>query len=189
MDWGVLLAIGYAAIAALFGYAATFVVRRHEIIRDVALEIDEQLRGALDEAEAAGGASRENMSDVLDGIQRPLRNARIRSISLPARQRSRLDRQLGVADEVVTLLYVESDDIEARTMSQHYVQAFIAAVREETAFLLMPPPFVHRRRRGPESFPSREAFDAIMERHYPDRIAALNEALEPYRMSVFSIAD
>jgi hypothetical protein len=53
MDWNALAKIGYAAVAAMFGYVATFVFKRHEVARVTAVEVDEQLRGALDVAETA----------------------------------------------------------------------------------------------------------------------------------------
>src|SRR5688500_9542015 len=40
-------ALALVLVAALFGYFATLVVRRYEVLRSIALEIDDELREAL----------------------------------------------------------------------------------------------------------------------------------------------
>jgi hypothetical protein len=180
MDWN---EVGYAAVAAAFGYVATFGFKRHEVVRAVGLDIDEQLLRALAVAES----QHDQVTDMLDEVQRVLRAAQLRVVALPSRQKKRVDQQLSVVEEVLWCLYAHTSREDA--MFKHYVQAAITAAREEVANLLLPPPFLFRRQAQPTKFPTPNEFRTIMNRNRDEPLKGLEEALKPYRETVLATAD
>lgn len=173
MDLGDLAPLGYTAVAAAFGYVATLVIRRYEVVRSMAVEIDNELR------EAFNAATRDDLEMVplLNGVDEHLTRAGLRTGGLPARDRERVDGQLSVAHEVVTHLFVLAHD--PRVFPQAHLEAAITAVREVIAPLLLPPPLFRRGAGEPRRYPAPRRFAAMLLRNETPK-QALEEALGPY---------
>lgn len=173
MDAGDLLPLGYAAIAAGFGYLATLVVRRYEVVRSMAVEIDNELRDAFNDA------LRDDMEplDQLNAVNEHLIRAELRTGGLPVRDRERVDGQLRVAHEVLMHLFSLTDD--PRVIPEVHLQAAISAVREVVGPLLLPPPLFRRTAGKPSRYPEPGRFATIMLRNESPQ-KALQEALAPY---------
>lgn len=168
-----LVPLGYAAIAAGFGYVATLVLRRYEVIRSIAVDIDSELREAFNESLRDDLES----SDLLNSVDGHLVRAELRTAALPPRARARVEGQLRVASTVVMHLFSLSHNPSA--IPQAHLQAAVAAVREVVGPLLLPPPLFHRRAGRPRAYPDPERFAALLVRNGSPE-AALNQALGPY---------
>lgn len=148
-------ALGLLIVAALFGYFATLVVRRHEVLRSIAVEVDRELREALNEA------MREDADHkVLNAVNERLIAADLHAASLPERQRGRVAGQIQVAQRVTSYMFDYFDD--GRVHVQLFVQPPIVAAREVVGPLLLPPPFLYRAPGRPRSYVDPDTFIAAL---------------------------
>jgi hypothetical protein len=166
-------ALGLAAIAAAFGYFATLVLRRYEVLRSIAVEIDTELRDALDEA------LRDDLDhlELLNRVHAKLTRAELGAASLPSRARERVQGQIHVAQEVTQQLFSLTE--KPRVIPQVHLLAAITAAREVIGPLLLPPPIIYRGAGKPRSYPTPGSFAAIMQRHGSSE-RALDEAIGRY---------
>lgn len=172
MDVADLVPLGLVAVAAAFGYLATWTLRRHEVVRSVAVEIDEQLREAFNES-----LRDLDDTDLLNAVNEPLIQAEIRCETLPRRQHDRVKGQIAVAQYVLEHAF-DAEDAYA-TPPQVHLQAAITGAREVVAPLLFPPPLIYRRPARPTRYPDPWSFAGILQRHGTPA-AALDDALGSY---------
>lgn len=123
----------------LLSASQPLVLRRYEVVRSIAVEIDNELREAFNES------LRDDLrpTERLDAVDERLIRAELRTGALPPRDRERVDGQIRVANEVVMHLFSLSN--EPHALPQAHLQAAISAVREVIGPLQLPPPLFYRR--------------------------------------------
>ena len=150
----VLAPLGITAVAALFGYFATLIAKRHEATRQVSLDIDNHLQTALSRAQL-------DTVDVqpgeMDKVGSELASAEARALALPRSARSAVLDQILVAQSVAHHVYGREFDL-APWMLQRAVQA----ARDVLRPYLLPPPVLRRRPGRPRSFVDRATFAELL---------------------------
>jgi hypothetical protein len=167
-------ALALIAVAATFSYFATIVVRRHEVLRSIALDIDKEVQTAL----RLSGTFADEPTDLLNEIHASLIRARLQATSLPRRQREPVDGQIRLAQDVTSQMITAIED--SKPLYEHpelegnlgtvagSLMSLIVAARQVLAPLLLPPPLLGYRRPGkPRSFPDPKQAREIMSQDRP----------------------
>jgi hypothetical protein len=146
-----------AALGAAFAYVTTVFYKRYEVERGIAVEIDEVLRDALDDALLDTATSDH---DLLNQIISRLRSAGHRTTLLSSRVRDPVADQVEVA---TALAYHLWDDDPAAPPGPWVLQLGIASAREVLAPLIQAPGLLPRRPGKAASFPDLPTFTRMME--------------------------
>jgi hypothetical protein len=162
----VLAPVGLAALAVVFGYFATLVVKRWEVLRAVSLEVDDHLLQALALAEID---TIDSQRELMDKLIEHLVRAESRALALPGRTRRPISNQILVAHSVAHHLYSH----EGYLLAPWALQQAIRAAREVLRPLVMPPVVLLRRPAEPKSFASRLVFARLL-----NESRTLDEALD-----------
>lgn len=169
-------ALALIAVAAAFGYLATLVLRRYEVLRSIAVEIDEELRDAFVLAEPT-----EISEQARERMMRHLSNAELRTGSLPPGDHERVRDQIKIAGFLARHPPEDFDDPPDMHLLMGSRRVAIVAAREVLAPLLLPPPLLGYRRAGkPHSYPDQARFRELLNANYGTvgLDAALMEALD-----------
>lgn len=145
------------AAAALFGYLAAWIHKRHEVEREIALAIDGDLRDAL---ELALLDTVDTDRDLLNRVLTILRRCEHRTVGLPESSRKRVHDQIHAATFVAYMFW---DEETRHPVGPWVLQLALHAAREVLSPLLNPPPLLRRGPGQPRSFPDADTLAAMLD--------------------------